>query len=643
MARREVPEAPPDRASPADSQFAVTAPVTPEGPARVVSAPVTPLPTVNRAVYEILGEHSRGGLGRILRARDTRTGRVVAIKEMLRADDDAVAARFAREAMLTANLQHPAIVPVYEVGRWPDGQPFYAMKLVAGRSLAEAIARCAVAPRSPRAAQPRDRRRRGAGLRARPRRRAPRPQAGQRPGRALRRDRGDRLGPGQGRRRGRRAGRAGRAPPPAAASTVAGTLLGTPAYMPPEQARGETVDERADVYALGAMLYHVLAGAMPYAASSSGDEILEQVRRRPAAAAARDRPGAAGRSRRDRGQGDGARSGRPVRDRRRAGRRSASASRPASWSARTPTRPASCCGGGRAGTARRSRSRPPRPLTLAAVGLYSLQRVRGERDEATAQRGVAEKALVSAEAANREASRSLAALRRELGRQELDAGDPMRALAHLDEAARRSGRIDAGLAYMVGRAADALAPRRWSARSDSRALDRMAVSADGAVASPPGRTASSSAGTSPPAGVSAGWTRTASCSALSRDGRMAAIASTSEVVLWDGQSNRAAAGPCIGCRLLARCRPARRRRRHRRGRDPTGRRCSACAPLERAPRRCHQHRFSAAGDTLVTTGEAGDAALWDAADRPPPARPDLEAATAATCRPRATRRADASS
>jgi serine/threonine protein kinase len=50
--------------------------------------------------------------------------------------------RFLREALITARLEHPGIVPVYEAGRWPDGTPFYAMKLVAGRSLRELIAEC---------------------------------------------------------------------------------------------------------------------------------------------------------------------------------------------------------------------------------------------------------------------------------------------------------------------------------------------------------------------------------------------------------------------------------------------------------------------------------------------------------------------
>src|SRR5262249_45937439 len=58
--------------------------------------------------------------------------------------------------------------------------------------------------------------------------------------------------------------------------TAAGTVLGTPAYMPPEQARGEPVDERSDVYALGAILYHVLAGKPPYDGGSS-TEILDAV------------------------------------------------------------------------------------------------------------------------------------------------------------------------------------------------------------------------------------------------------------------------------------------------------------------------------------------------------------------------------
>src|SRR5260221_5922466 len=62
--------------------------------------------------------------------------------------------------------------------------------------------------------------------------------------------------------------------------TVSGSVVGTPAYMPPEQARGESVDQRADVYALGALLYKLLSGSAPYVGESSAD-VLEQVKAGP--------------------------------------------------------------------------------------------------------------------------------------------------------------------------------------------------------------------------------------------------------------------------------------------------------------------------------------------------------------------------
>src|SRR5262249_23651215 len=60
------------------------------------------------------------------------------------------------------------------------------------------------------------------------------------------------------------AGNRGRAMMSADGLTVDGAVVGTPAYMPPEQAAGEPVDERADVYAIGAMLYHLIAAVPPY-------------------------------------------------------------------------------------------------------------------------------------------------------------------------------------------------------------------------------------------------------------------------------------------------------------------------------------------------------------------------------------------
>src|SRR5262249_17450574 len=95
------------------------------------------LKLVPRENYERGREIGRGGMGRVLLARALGLGRAVAIKELL---DERLQARFEREARLTARLQHPAIVSVHEAGRWPSGEPFYAMKYVAGRPLHVVIA-----------------------------------------------------------------------------------------------------------------------------------------------------------------------------------------------------------------------------------------------------------------------------------------------------------------------------------------------------------------------------------------------------------------------------------------------------------------------------------------------------------------------
>src|SRR5678815_4226438 len=91
--------------------------------------------------YSILGEHGRGATGCVSRAHDRKLGRDIAIKELIsRGPLNEV--RFMREALITARLEHPGIVPVYEAGCWPDGTPFYAMKLVAGRSLRDLLVEC---------------------------------------------------------------------------------------------------------------------------------------------------------------------------------------------------------------------------------------------------------------------------------------------------------------------------------------------------------------------------------------------------------------------------------------------------------------------------------------------------------------------
>src|SRR5262245_20401637 len=88
--------------------------------------------------YDVQREHGRGGFGRVLVAEDVRIGRQGALKEPL-SRSEAEERRFVDEALLTARLQHPAIVPVYEVARRPTGEPFFTMKFVAGRSLRELV------------------------------------------------------------------------------------------------------------------------------------------------------------------------------------------------------------------------------------------------------------------------------------------------------------------------------------------------------------------------------------------------------------------------------------------------------------------------------------------------------------------------
>ena len=97
--------------------------------------------------YRVLKEHARGGMGRVLLAVDTTIGRKVALKELLSglrasaAPDSAatksIGERFLREARVTGRLEHPSIVPVYEIGTGEDGNLFYSMRFVAGRTLAQ--------------------------------------------------------------------------------------------------------------------------------------------------------------------------------------------------------------------------------------------------------------------------------------------------------------------------------------------------------------------------------------------------------------------------------------------------------------------------------------------------------------------------
>ncbi|HEV7557352.1 MAG TPA: hypothetical protein VGO00_17920, partial [Kofleriaceae bacterium] len=126
--RKPKPSTPPP--SPMESDATVAAPTT---------GPIIQLPEVKDNLYRADHEIARGGMGRIVAAEDRRLGRKVALKELIDPTDDQLG-RFEREALITARLQHPGIVPVYEAGRWENGAPFFAMKLVSGQPLDRVIA-----------------------------------------------------------------------------------------------------------------------------------------------------------------------------------------------------------------------------------------------------------------------------------------------------------------------------------------------------------------------------------------------------------------------------------------------------------------------------------------------------------------------
>jgi serine/threonine protein kinase len=224
------------------------------------------LPTVEPAHYTRGGEIARGGMGRIVAARDRRLDRAVAIKELLRTDVESVT-RFEREAVLSAQLEHPSIITVYggSVERW---RAVFAMKHLDARSLDRVVAdavtldqRLALVPMvlavydalayaHSRGVIHRD----------------------LKPSNVLVGEFGETVvidwgSPRTCADRARR--RHCRTHPPEGRRDGGWRGDGNSAYMPPEQASGDTVDQRADVYALGALLYHVLSGGPPYRGATS--------------------------------------------------------------------------------------------------------------------------------------------------------------------------------------------------------------------------------------------------------------------------------------------------------------------------------------------------------------------------------------
>jgi hypothetical protein len=209
-----------------------------------------------RQRFAIGDELGRGGMGRVIAATDVALLRPVAIKQILRGGSDDHA-RFEREVRITARLEHPSIVPIHDVGRDDRGEPYYVMRRIAGEPLGDRIAatpelgaRLALLPNVLAVIE--------AAAFAHARGIIHRDI---KPWNILLGDYGETLLIDWG------LARALDEPdPPAIARATeprTSRAYGTPGFMAPEQARGEVVDARADVYALGATLCYLLTRTTP--------------------------------------------------------------------------------------------------------------------------------------------------------------------------------------------------------------------------------------------------------------------------------------------------------------------------------------------------------------------------------------------
>ncbi len=229
-------------------------------------------PAMSPARYEIGDEIARGGMGRVVEAMDTTLGRVVALKEALALDSEALR-RFQREIKITARLEHPSIVPVHDAGEGPNGAPFYVMRKVSGLPLETLVAsagtlndRLALIPHIVAASQ--------AIAHAHERQIVHRDI---KPSNILVGDLGETIVIDWG--LAKVIGETDEMSAPAGTAEIesiqtrAGVVFGTPGFMAPEQLRGNPVDPRCDVYALGATLYHLLSRKPPHHAKTA-DEMM---------------------------------------------------------------------------------------------------------------------------------------------------------------------------------------------------------------------------------------------------------------------------------------------------------------------------------------------------------------------------------
>jgi len=242
---------------------------------------VADCPVLPTARYELIEPIGRGGMGTVYRARDRELDRIVAIKVLWTVGEDADGAtRMRQEAHILARLEHPGIVPIHEVGVLEDGRLFYVMKLVQGPRLDEHSRSGTIADRLrlfTRICEPvRFAHAHGVVHRDLKPENVMVGPFGELLvldwGAAQTDDRADRTVPEDATVAGAQMSNGADGPPPHATSVV-----GTRGYMAPEQARGERVDGRADVFALGGILHFLLTGGAPDAVPLSGPRPLQAI------------------------------------------------------------------------------------------------------------------------------------------------------------------------------------------------------------------------------------------------------------------------------------------------------------------------------------------------------------------------------
>ncbi len=260
-------------------------------------------PTATGQRFRILRPHARGGLGEVFVAHDEELHREVALKEIQsrHADDLNSRSRFLLEAEITGGLEHPGVVPVYALGQYADGRPFYAMRFIRGDSLKDAIERF----HNPRSTPSRG----GRAGRARERTLQLRKLLGRfiavcqaiqyahdrgvlhrdlKPSNIMLGKYGETLvvdwgmakavgGPGVP-ATAREEAPLKPASGSGTAETLPGAAVGTPAFMSPEQAAGrlDLIGPPSDIYSLGATLYCLLTGTAPVADEDVG-QVLKKV------------------------------------------------------------------------------------------------------------------------------------------------------------------------------------------------------------------------------------------------------------------------------------------------------------------------------------------------------------------------------